>query len=176
MKFGPKYKWFKISYLEFFFLKYYFGHTFLCLPRRSSEYYQRLFFFLIWDFPGESLKANKNSKKITHFIIQFRSKNLTHFTNLNSLDTENNMLPQHGQKPFWLYKFPSKHVSVWCQKNICTAPFPDTQKLYSWSTLKANVCIFLYISLRKFLFQRHSVLIQMLYLVGVGMGGWGWVE
>ena len=134
------------------------------------------FFFLIWDFPGESLKANKNSKKITHFIIQFRSKNLTHFTNLNSLDIENNMLPQHSQKPFWLYKFSSKHVSVWCQKNICTAPFPDTQKLYSWSTLKANVCIFLYISLRKFLFQRHSVLIQMLYLVGVGMGGWGWVE
>ena len=26
--------------------------------------------------------------------------NLTHFTNLNSLDTENNMLPQHSQKPF----------------------------------------------------------------------------
>ena len=26
-KFGPKYKWFEISYLEFFFWKYYFGRT-----------------------------------------------------------------------------------------------------------------------------------------------------
>ena len=36
--------------------------------------------------------------------------------NLNSLDIENDMLSQHSQKPFWLYKFSSKHVSVWCQK------------------------------------------------------------
>ena len=67
--------------------------------------------------------------------------------NLNSLEIENNKLPQHSQNPSWLYyKFFSKHVSVWCQKkNICTAPFLDTQKLHSWSILKANFCIFLYI-------------------------------
>ena len=35
---------------------------------------------LISGLLAESLKA----KKITHFIIQFCSKNLTHFTNLNS--------------------------------------------------------------------------------------------
>ena len=42
--------------------------------------------------------------------------------NLNSLDTENNMLPQRSQKPFSLYKFFSKHVPVWCQKKhlVCT--------------------------------------------------------
>ena len=58
----------------------------------------------------------KLSKSITHFTIQFRPKNLTHFTNLSSLVIENNMLAQHCQKCFWLYKFSSKHVSVWCQK------------------------------------------------------------
>ena len=62
------------------------------------------------------------AKNIAHFTIQFRSKNPTHFTNLSLLDTENNMLPQHSQKPFWLWKFSSKHVSVWCQKKYlhCT--------------------------------------------------------
>ena len=44
----------------------------------------------------------KLAKKITHFKIQFWSKNLTHFTNLSSLDVENKMLLQHSQKPFWL--------------------------------------------------------------------------
>ena len=41
------------------------------------------------------------------------------------------------------------------RKNICTAPFLDAQELHSWSILKANVCIFLYKSARKFLFNRH---------------------
>ena len=36
--------------------------------------------------------------------------------NLNLNDTENNMLPQHSQKHFSLYKIFSKHISVWCQK------------------------------------------------------------
>ena len=53
----------------------------------------------------KSQSQQKLAKKITHFTIQFCSKNLTHFTNLNSLDIENNMLPQRGQKIFWLYKF-----------------------------------------------------------------------
>ena len=115
-KFGPKYKWFKISYLELFFWKYYYGHaTLLYSSTRSSGHHQS--FFLIFRLSSrKSQSQQKLAKKITHFTIQFRSKNLTHFTNLNSLDIENNMLPQHSQKPFWLYKFSSKHVSVWCQK------------------------------------------------------------
>ena len=62
------------------------------------------------------------TKNITHFTIHFCSKNLTLFTNLSLLDIENNMLPQCSQKSFWLYKFSSKHVSVWCQKKYlhCT--------------------------------------------------------
>ena len=46
------------------------------------------------------------------------------------------------------------------RKNICAASFLDTQELHSWSILKANVCIFLYISLRKFLSQRRSKLLS----------------
>ena len=39
-----KYKWFKISYFEFCFWKYYFGHeTFLYQSRRSSGHYQSFF-------------------------------------------------------------------------------------------------------------------------------------
>ena len=93
---------FKISYLELFFWKYYYGHaTLLYSSTRSNGHHQS--FFLIFRFSSrKSQSQQKLAKKITHFTIQFRSKCLTHFTNLNSLDIENNMLPQHIQKPFWL--------------------------------------------------------------------------
>ena len=42
------------------------------------------------------------------------------------------------------------------RKNISTAPFLDAKELQYWSSLKENVSIFLYISLRKFLFQKRS--------------------
>ena len=59
-KFGPKYKWLKMSFLEIFFWKYYFGHTtFLYSSKRSNGHHQS--FFLISDFLAESLKANKNN-------------------------------------------------------------------------------------------------------------------
>ena len=58
-------------------------------------------YFLIFRFPSrKSQSQQKLTKKITHFTLEFHSKNLTHFTNLNSPDIENNMLPQHNQKPF----------------------------------------------------------------------------
>ena len=58
------------------------------------------------------------------------------------------------------------------RKNICTAPFPDAQELLSRSTLIANVCIFMYISLRKFLFERSSKILSV-GMGGVGGGGGG---
>ena len=67
-------------------------------------------------FQQKVAKLTKTSKKITHFTIPFRSKNLTHFTNLSSLDIESNMLSQYSQKNFWIYKFSGKHVCLWCQK------------------------------------------------------------
>ena len=68
---------------------------------------------------------------MTYFAIQFRSKNFTDVTNLNSFEIEDNMLPKHRQNTFSVCKFSSKHVSLWGQKNICTARFPDAQELLS---------------------------------------------
>ena len=63
--------------------------------------------------------------------------------------------------------FPANMFLFGVRKIICTAPFPDAQELLSLSTLKANVCIFLYISLKKILFQRCSKILSD------GMGDWG---
>ena len=46
------------------------------------------------------------------------------------------------------------------EENICTAPFLDAQELHSWSTWKANAYMFLYISVRKCLFQRRMELLS----------------
>ena len=103
-------------------------------------------FFLIFRFSSrKSQSQQKLAKKITHFTIQFRSKNLIHFTNLNSLEIENNMLPQHSQKPFWLYKFSNKHVPVWCQKKTFGLHHFLTPKNYIleafWKQMSVYFCI-----------------------------------
>ena len=108
---GPKYKWFKVSHLEFFFFKYYYGYTtFLYLSTRSSGHHQS--FFNSTFSNRKSQDQQKLAKKIADFRAQFRLKILTHFTNFNLLDTENNILSQRSQNPFWL----SSNGSVWCQK------------------------------------------------------------
>ena len=65
---------------------------------------------------GKSQSQWKLAKKVTYFTIQFSSKNLTHFTNLNSLNIAKNILLQNSQKPSSACKFSSKHASVVCQK------------------------------------------------------------
>ena len=119
---------------------------------------------LLFNFRFSSRKSQsqqKLAKKITHFRIQFRSKNLTNFMNLDSLEIENNMLPQCRQKTFLTLKiFQLICFCLVSEKSICTAPFLDSQELHSRSTLKANVCIFLYVSVRTFLFQRHSKILS----------------
>ena len=49
-----------------------------------------------------SQNLHKLAKKITNFTIQFRSKNLIHFTNRKALDIENNILLQCTQKHHFL--------------------------------------------------------------------------
>ena len=55
-----------------------------------------------------------------------------------------------------LSNFPANIFLFGVRKNICTAPFLDAQELHSWSIFKANVCIFLCKSARKFFFNRHT--------------------
>ena len=102
---------FGILLLKMLFLAYNFFIFIHMLQRISSK-----FFFDFRFSRRKSQSQQKLSIKITYFAIQFRSKHLANFTNLNSLDIENNMLPKHYQKSFSLYKFFRKHVSVWCQK------------------------------------------------------------
>ena len=53
-------------------------------------------------------------------------------------------------------KFPADMFLLGVRENICTEPFLDAEELHFWNTSKANICIFLYISLRKFFPQRRS--------------------
>ena len=110
-------------------------------------------FFNFRFFNRNSQSQKKLAKKITYFTISFRSKNFTYFKKFNSLDIEKNIAKQtqHNQIPFWLYKFYGKQVSGWCQKKTFGLhQFLDAQELHSRSTMKANVCVFLYISVRTF--------------------------
>ena len=72
------------------FDNYIFVHKF---QWKSSVY----FYFQIFQKKISS-PTKKPAKKITHFTIQFCSKNLTHSMTLNSLDIEKGMLSQHSQK------------------------------------------------------------------------------
>ena len=74
---------------------------------------------------------------------------------LNLIDIEKNMLPNTAKNLSDFKNFPVNVFLIGVRKKICTAPFVEAQELHSQNTLKANVCIFLYISLRKFLFQRR---------------------
>ena len=69
MKFRANYKWFKISYLEFFLWKCYLGHaTFLYLSRRSIGHIRD--FFNSRFSRRKSQSQLKLGKKITHFTMQ----------------------------------------------------------------------------------------------------------
>ena len=161
-KLGPKYKSLKITYLYFFFWKCYFGHTALVYTFlwTLSE------FSFILDFLAESLEAIKNQQKRS-LILQYSFaqktslilRTSTHLTLkiICSCNTAKNLSD--------FTNFPADMFLCSVRKDICTAPFLDAQELHSWSTLKANVCIFLYISLKKILFPRCSNVLS----------GGGWV-
>ena len=110
------------------------------------------------EFINFRFSRRKSSKKDYSFYDTVLLKNLTHFTNLNLFNIVKIMLPQHSQKPDFTH-FPANMLLVGVRKNICTAPFLDTQELHSQSTWKANICIFLHISVRKYLFQRRRKLL-----------------
>ena len=106
-------------------------------------------FFLIFYFSSRKSKAQqKMAEKFTHLTMQFCSKNLTHFMNLNSLDIKN------------LSHFTNFLANIFLfgvRKDICTASFLDAQKLQSWSTFEKK-CLYIsvYLLMKKFLFQRRS--------------------
>ena len=80
---------------------------------------QKLLFGVCFENLPENLKLidkhayfqEKLATNITYFTIQFWSKNVTHFTNINSLNIIKNRIPQYNQKPFSFYIFSCKPVS-----------------------------------------------------------------
>ena len=92
------------------------------------------FLHLTVDVIRKSQRQQKLTKKITHFTRQFRSKNFTQFTNLNSLDVENNMLPQRRKNLSHFANFSANMFLFVVRKIICITPFLDVQEVHFWST------------------------------------------
>ena len=105
------------------------------------------FLFNFKFYSRKSQSQEKLAKKITNFTIQFRLKNLTHFTNLSSLDIENNMLPQYSQKAFLTLK-------IFQDKCFC---------LVSEKTFTLQMSIYFYVSPQENFF---SIDVVRFYLKG----------
>ena len=153
----------KVLFYYFYYLKYYFGHIIFLylstLSTRSSGHDQN-FLKIFTFFSRKSDSQQKLVNKITYFILQLLSGNPIHFMNLNvNLKEMEDNIHKIVKTLFHFTHFPAN-----TSRNV-TVPFLDAQELHSWSTLKANVCIFLYISVRKFVFHRSSKILS-----GDGMG------
>ena len=125
-----------------------------------------IFFFIILEFLFNFRFSSRNSqslqklaKKITQFTIQFCSKNLTHFTDLN--DSNLNLIMEiicscnTAKNFFWFYKCFRKHVSGVITKHFhwTISGGPRTAFLKHFQ----SKCLYiLYISVRKYLFHRRS--------------------
>ena len=153
--FGPKYKLFKISYLEFFLWKYYFGHTqFLYSSTRSSGHDQSFFLFQI--FEQKVSKPTKISEKDHSFYNKVLLKNTYSFYEPQLTWHWKRYVPATQPKT-------SLTLQIFQQTCFSFVPEKHFHCTISW---KANVCIFVYISVRKCLFQRRSKILSG--------GEWGW--
>ena len=124
--------------------------------------------FFIPEFVAENLKANKSQRKISLILQYSFVQKTTVISQISTLMKLKTKCSQNTAKKLSQFtNFPANKFLFGVRKNICTAPFPDATELLSWSTLKANVCIFLCISQRKVFFQRRSKILSG------GMGGWG---
>ena len=130
-KFGPKYKWFKISWFK-------------SSSTRSTV--------LVDIFRVSSIQKVSKPAKITekdHSFYNTVSLKKPHSIYESQL-TLKIIWPCNIAKTFLsLPKFSSKHASVCCQKKHLHSTISWRPKLHFWSTLKANVRLFLYISVRK---------------------------
>ena len=73
------------------------------------------------------------------------------------------------KSPFWIFKFSSKHVSVWCQKKYLHRTISWHLRTAFLKHFESKCFVFLYISVRKCFFQRSSKVLSD----GDGLvGGW----
>ena len=105
--------------------------------------------------------------KITNFTGQFRSKNLTHFMNLNSLDIENNMQPKTS---LTLQVFQQTCSCLMSEKTFALHHFLTLQNCILealWKQMSVYFCI----SLQEKFCSEDVVRFN---LVGGGLGG-SWI-
>ena len=99
-------------------------------------------------FVAENLKANKNQPKRSLILKYSFAQKTSLILRISTLLKLKITCSQNTAKtPSQFTNFPASMFLFGVRKSICTAPFPDAQELLYWTTLKANVCIFLYISL-----------------------------
>ena len=125
--------------MESFFWKYYFEHaTFLYLSRRSRGHHQSFFNFRSSSRMSQS--QQKTSKKDHTFYnkISLKKPHLFHLT----LKTICNRNTAKKRSDFTYFQ----------QRCFCLG----SEKIFALHHFVMPVCIFLYISLRKFLFREHS--------------------
>ena len=148
-KFGPKYKWFKITYLEFFFLENISSIQLFISSTRSSRHYQSFFNFR---FCSRKSQSQQNlAKKITHFTIQFGSKNsiILRATTLLALKIICSCNTAKNLSHFT--NFSAKNISVLCHKKhlhctISWCPRPEFLEHFQCKCL----CISVYIRQKTF--------------------------
>ena len=114
----------------------------------------------------KSQSQQKLAKKITHctiqlctLIVQYKKPHLFYEPQLTWYWKQ--YAPTTQPKTFDFTTFPANMFLFGVIKDICTTVFLDAQEPHSWSTLKPNVCIFPYISVRTCLFQRRSKILLL---------------
>ena len=136
-----KYKWFKISYLEFGFCKYYFEHTtFLYLSRRSSGHHKSFFNFKFSSRKSQSQQKTSKKDHTFYNTVSLKKPHLFHLA-LKTICTHN-----AAKKTFWLYKFSSKHVSVCFQKKMFALHHFLMPKNCILEALSKKMSVYFYIS------------------------------
>ena len=134
---------FGILFLKILFWAYNFFIFAQTFQRTSSEF---LFNFRFSSRKSQSQQKQHSFARKTLLILRIS----THLT-LKIICSRNTARNLSDFKDF-----PADMFLLGVRENICTAIFLDAQELHFWSAFKANVCIVLYISVRKFLFQSSS--------------------
>ena len=135
---------------SFFFRKCYFGHTtFLYLSRRSSGHCQK--FFFNFRFSSRKLESQQNlARKITHFAIQFQSKNHTHLWTSTHLTLKIICYCNTAKTLSDIKNFPADMFLFGDRKNVCTISwYPRTGFLKYFE----NKCMYISVYLHKKIFD-----------------------
>ena len=165
-KFRLKYKWFKMSYLEFFSWKYYFGiQRFYVCPDVPVDIIR--VFFLISDFLAKVSKPTKASKKDHTFYNTVPLKKTSLILRTSNHFTLKTISARSTAKKLSDFKnFQQTCFCLMSQKIFALHHFLKP-KNYILEALWKQMSVYFYIPFKKFCFQKRSNVLAG----GGGMGG-----